>query len=670
MSLSGIPWKSKKWYRTKENQGMNNRQRDVLIWDIWKSTKWYRTKENQGMNNRQRDVLIWDIWKSKKWYRTKENQGMNNRQRDVLIWDIWKSTKWYRTKENQGMNNRQRDVLIWDIWKSTKWYRTKENQGMNNRQRDVLIWDIWKSTKWYRTKENQEMNNRQRYVLIWDIWKSKKWYRTKKNQGMNNRQRDVLIWDTWKSTKWYRTKENQGMNNRQRDVLIWDTWKSTKWYRTKENQGMNNRQRDVLIWDIWKSTKWYRTKENQGMITDKEMSLSGIYGRVRNAGKEQAHFVHFNLGLTEDMPRISALFYLSGALCFCPSLLYRYYVLVTENRDWLQAQEYCQSHYTDLVAIGSQKQMDLINDLIQKTNTPGVWIGLYRNASTYLWQWSNGDQFMYSRWLDRQPGQHRDMCTAMSSNWSDAFCSNAYYFVCFQVSSNSYYLVTKAVTWTVARDYCRGQHTELVSIKNDAENQEVKSIIGGYTVWIGLYWDSSSGQWQWADGTFSSYQNWGGNQPDNYGGLEHCTHICVNWVNLPSGFWNDYICRGTLYFMCYQEVEYYLIKEKMTFMEALFYCREHFTDIVSMPHIDAQMQVADFASNASGDGVWIGLHKDQISGQWVWMNKDPFYYFNWDVTLTDAPDRCMVMKTDNFNWTDSCCSNSYEFICYNKSSSY
>ncbi|XP_043938070.1 macrophage mannose receptor 1-like [Protopterus annectens] len=134
---------------------------------------------------------------------------------------------------------------------------------------------------------------------------------------------------------------------------------------------------------------------------------------------------------TQDMERISVLLYLSGALSFSSALIYQRHVFVKQNMTWYQAQLYCQTNYTDLVTIKSKWQMDLANSLITVRGIIGVWIGLYRNTTTYLFQWSNGEQFMYSRWATGQPGQD-NMCTAMSSLWYDLPCSNPCYFVCFQ----------------------------------------------------------------------------------------------------------------------------------------------------------------------------------------------------------------------------------------------
>ncbi|XP_043938368.1 C-type mannose receptor 2-like [Protopterus annectens] len=365
------------------------------------------------------------------------------------------------------------------------------------------------------------------------------------------------------------------------------------------------------------------------------------------------------------MARISMIFCLLGALS--PSLLYHHYVFVKQNMTWLDAQNYCQTKYTDLVTIQNQSEMDYVNDIIKGAESKGVWIGLYRNTSTRLFLWSNGDQFMYSQWRISHPGNDKHLCTAMLAEWTNYLCNETFFFVCFQDSSNSYYMVSQAKNWTEARDHCRAQQADLVSIRNETEFQTVKSIIADKTTWIGLYWASSSGQWQWADGSFSSYQNWDYIQPDGTENTLFCVQVNVKDPVLSFGKWDDIPCRYQFNAICYQDVNFYLIKKKKTFLEAVFYCSMYHTDIVSIQHKGEQLQIANVASDASGDGVWIGLRKHQVSEKWIWMNKDPVCYTNWDNSNTEKPEsyHCAVTsKEKNFTWSKTCCSSRYMFICY------
>uniref|UniRef100_A0A8C9Y614 C-type lectin domain-containing protein n=1 Tax=Sander lucioperca TaxID=283035 RepID=A0A8C9Y614_SANLU len=50
--------------------------------------------------------------------------------------------------------------------------------------------------------------------------------------------------------------------------------------------------------------------------------------------------------------------------------------------------------------------------------------------------------------------------------------------------------------WTQAQSYCREHHTDLASIRNITENQKVRDVAAGHSVWIGLFREC----WKWSDG--------------------------------------------------------------------------------------------------------------------------------------------------------------------------
>jgi len=67
-----------------------------------------------------------------------------------------------------------------------------------------------------------------------------------------------------------------------------------------------------------------------------------------------------------------------------------------------------------------------------------------------------------------------------------------------------YVLASPALNARAAREHCRTHYTDLVSIRNAAENQVVQEVAAGHNVWIGLFKDA----WRWSDGRYSSFRFW------------------------------------------------------------------------------------------------------------------------------------------------------------------
>uniref|UniRef100_A0A667WDL9 C-type lectin domain-containing protein n=1 Tax=Myripristis murdjan TaxID=586833 RepID=A0A667WDL9_9TELE len=105
--------------------------------------------------------------------------------------------------------------------------------------------------------------------------------------------------------------------------------------------------------------------------------------------------------------------------------------------------------------------------------------------------------------------------------------------------SSRWILVNERKTWSDAQSYCRQRYTDLASIRNLAENEEIRGLIND-TSWIGLFRDA----WKWSDGSTMSFSKWADNHPSE--GDKHCvaSHL---------GKWLDYSCSNRFYFVCYSK---------------------------------------------------------------------------------------------------------------------
>uniref|UniRef100_A0A8C9SDN4 C-type lectin domain-containing protein n=1 Tax=Scleropages formosus TaxID=113540 RepID=A0A8C9SDN4_SCLFO len=89
-----------------------------------------------------------------------------------------------------------------------------------------------------------------------------------------------------------------------------------------------------------------------------------------------------------------------------------------------------------------------------------------------------------------------------------------------QTNQKYIFINKKNSNWTEAQRYCRENHTDLVSVRNQTENDLIHGMINvGTFVWIGLYKD----YWQWSDQRNSSFHYWAPGKPDSYDGNEKCT---------------------------------------------------------------------------------------------------------------------------------------------------
>lgn len=107
-------------------------------------------------------------------------------------------------------------------------------------------------------------------------------------------------------------------------------------------------------------------------------------------------------------------------------------------------------------------------------------------------------------------------------------------------TTNTYVKIHYSMTWTEAQRFCRANHTDLASVRNETELQQILSITKNTEIplWIGLYRNRS-----WSDQSNLSFTYWRPTEskPQN----RHCTTVD------PSGEWTDENCFAKLPFICY-----------------------------------------------------------------------------------------------------------------------
>ncbi|XP_016366782.1 macrophage mannose receptor 1-like [Sinocyclocheilus rhinocerous] len=182
-----------------------------------------------------------------------------------------------------------------------------------------------------------------------------------------------------------------------------------------------------------------------------------------------------------------------------------------------------------------------------------------------------------------------------------------------------YHFINENKTWTEAQRYCRENYTDLATVDNMNDMNELKKSVNGGSVqyiWIGLQ-RTGRNKWQWSSGEPALYLNWATGQPDS----SYC-------VVMRNGQWHDFPCSVSQHFICNKN-KLIVIRENLTWSEALRYCRQNHVDLVSVHSEEIQRRVMNVVKRASTAAVWLGLRHSCTVGIWFWVSGETVCYQNW-----------------------------------------
>ncbi|KAI3376352.1 hypothetical protein L3Q82_016836 [Scortum barcoo] len=188
---------------------------------------------------------------------------------------------------------------------------------------------------------------------------------------------------------------------------------------------------------------------------------------------------------------------------------------------------------------------------------------------------------------------------------------------------HQYHFVAEPMNWTEAQTYCREKYTDLATIENTEEMNQLVSTISssGYSsdVWIGLY---STVSWRCSACSVSS--------------------VCFAGTQL--------------------DPEFIFVNEAMNWSSAQRYCRENFTDLAT---VRSNTESQDIQNLVPGGWAWIGLFRDPNI---YWSDGSSSSFRSWNTgpkPIGSMSVMCGAAALERSGrWTFLTCETRLPFVCY------
>ncbi|XP_050959096.1 macrophage mannose receptor 1 isoform X2 [Labeo rohita] len=308
----------------------------------------------------------------------------------------------------------------------------------------------------------------------------------------------------------------------------------------------------------------------------------------------------------------------------------------------------CKDNHTDLVTIYDKEwNTEQAKLLVNGSNNCSL-IGA--NGCT----WSDGEPVTFIN-LSRIFTEEK-CCGALTTGgkWECVNCTSRMYFMCYKKKGQDqtpfYSLIPENKTWFEAQLYCRENHTDLVTIRNEEENQLVKNAVNGSdSIWIGLRYNYSVA---WTDAGQSGYK-------------EKCFRLLSNRPNESCE-----TKKSTCAALCYKRF-IHVSPVYATWEQALDHCDKKFAGLLRFESEDDQTETERELKRQNISGpVWVGLRQSRLFGFWIWSNG--LYVGNWIKWKGGSPpehqmsQHCGALEkrvNDTFELSDKDCRSEFRFLC-------
>ncbi|XP_062962552.1 LOW QUALITY PROTEIN: secretory phospholipase A2 receptor [Cynocephalus volans] len=399
----------------------------------------------------------------------------------------------------------------------------------------------------------------------------------------------------------------------------------------------------------------------------------------------------------------------------------------SNGKNWTHARDFCVEEGGTLVAIESEVEQAFItmNLFGQTTN---VWIGLQNGNYE---KWLNGKPVAYSNWSPfdvinipshntTEVHKHVSLCALLSSNPNFHFTGKWYFedcgkegygFVCEKIQDTSghnvntsdmypipnileygnrtYKIINANMNWYTAIKICLKHGAELVSITDQYQQSFLTVILSrlGHAHWIGLFTTDNGLNFDWSDGTKSSFTFWKDEESSFLGdcvfadtsGRWHSTD-CESFLqgaicHVPTEtkpFEHSELCSETsipwIKFKnnCYS---FSTVLDTTSFEAAHEFCKKEGSNLLTIKDEAENSFLLEELSafGSSVQMVWLNAQFDSNSETIRWFDGTLANQSNWGIREPDMghlkPHQCVALRIPEGVWQLSPCQEKKGFIC-------
>jgi len=241
-------------------------------------------------------------------------------------------------------------------------------------------------------------------------------------------------------------------------------------------------------------------------------------------------------------------------------------------------------------------------------------------------------------------------------------------------SGRCYQFSTVEKNWDEAKEYCRSNEAQLVSVGSPEEHDYIFQNINEW-VWTGGYYEHGAETWAWSDGTPWNYQYWFYRQPSSQGaGGCRAVQIFSTFAMSPCQNRRKFICEKgatefstgngglsslsagcptgwkSMFNSCFQ----WFYTAMKTWQDAENHCQQFGGHLASLSEVENEL----IGKTILGT-VWIGGKK--VGSQWTWSDGTPWSLGNVRTAPSPVGGDCSVTFAGRASGFD--CNKERLYIC-------